>query len=104
MNITVPATAQYMGYTGSYVGDDTENKVIAHGCPNTPKFILVTESGNNCSWLIMPSFSKLFGLSGSASTVTVTAVTATDFYVGNIASYVNSANGNGLTYRWVAFP
>jgi hypothetical protein len=44
--------------------------------------------------------SGYIGISGSA--YSVTAPDATNFYVGNASSYLNSANYSGRVYYWVA--
>lgn len=86
--------------TGTYAGDDSANKAIAHGLGRTPKFVYIQ----------IDTASNPFFIAGDAAGIlqvgtsfhAVTAPGSTNFYVGNAASYPQSANAVGNTYRWVA--
>lgn len=87
--------------TGTYTGDDSANKAIAHGLGIVPKIIFVyADLGlNACS--IMGATPVIIN-SMAGSYFTVTAATSTNFYVGNVGNYPESANSNGVGYTWVA--
>ena len=94
--------APYEVKTGSYVGDASSNKAIAHSCGVIPKFIIVYAI----------SYNYLITRQGQISKFDNTALTmlgctvpdATNFYVGNATNYANSANANGTTYYFTAIP
>lgn len=87
--------------SGSYVGDSTVNKAIAHTRTKEPKAVLIPYDGGIGFMLyIIKGIPKV--ISSNGSTHAVTAPDATNFYVGNATSYGQSANTNGVTYYWSA--
>jgi len=91
--------------SGSYAGNDTENRAIPHGLSAAPKLVILTVTGS-LYWYLIQIGQDIISYQNAAATgaYAVTAVSATDFYVGDAASYLNSANRTGDTYYWVAFP
>lgn len=84
--------------SGSYTGDGTANRAIAHGLGVTPKIVLI--SGVN-------GYYGVFHCQGGyvftySYRHTVTAPDATSFYVGNSSNYEESANYSGYVYYWTA--
>ena len=89
--------------SGTYAGDGSANKAIAHGLGRVPKFIILTNEVNATSMRIVES-GKIHGLSEFGHDyLAVTAPTSTNFYVGNATSYPYSANNSVDTYNWVGF-
>ena len=94
--------------SGSYTGDSTVNRAIAHGLGVTPKviFLMRQDTPSTVNWF--QNFNALAALqyntgAGSSGQLSVTAPDATNFYVGNAGSYANSANFTGIIYDWIAF-
>ena len=85
--------------SGSYVGDDTVNRVIPHGVGAIPKIVFICKADRN--YQINVTSGVIYTLTGNAY-LAVTVPTSTNFYVGNATSYDNSANYNLITYYWVA--
>jgi hypothetical protein len=90
--------------TGTYVGDATTNKAIAHGLGRVPTiiFIWVAIAGTTWRWVHGLEAALHFLSDTSSQVFTVTIPDATYFYVGNPADYATSGNNSGSTYRWVA--
>lgn len=92
--------------SGSYTGDDTVNRAIAHGLSVIPKIVLVTTvgGGNDGSFgRIQVGYANVIYLNDALlSVLSVTAPDSTNFYVGNATQYARSLNAAGLTYYWVA--
>lgn len=88
---------------GNYTGNNTANRAIPHGLGITPKLVLIYSTSYT-------SLHRIHGTNAwitySRTTVTghhaVTAADATNFYVGNAASYPYSANESGMDYYWIA--
>jgi len=91
--------------SGGYTGNDAANRPIPHGLNAIPKIVLLVKTTTPFEVLfaIFPPFDRIYYfIETSFSAYTVSAVDATDFRVGNATNYPNSANGTGITYRWVA--
>lgn len=89
--------------SGTYVGDDSVNKTIAHGLGVTPKLVFLIVIGNPGHWTLMTSTARVcFVDEAAAVNYAVTVMDSTNFYVGNATQYLQSGNGNGSTYYWVA--
>ena len=90
--------------SGNYTGDGTANKAIAHGLGVTPKIVFLTLSPAGGFWYRI--FGALAGIyydqPGAQGFLPVTIPDATNFYVGNVAGYPHSANGDAIAYYWVA--
>lgn len=88
---------------GSYTGDSSVNKAIAHGLGIIPKLVLlVLSSGSSGKFFMVQSGWMSGEVAGVEYGTTVTAWNATNFYVGNVSSYAGSANLSGTTYYWAA--
>lgn len=90
--------------SGSYTGNSTANRAIAHGLGRTPKMVIVLQHTSLANGMILVNHGAAFLVSHSTSDArtTVTAMDSTNFYVGNAASYDGSANLTGLAYTYVA--
>jgi len=97
--------------TGTYAGDDSVNKAIAHGLGKTPKLVIIRQvfvgsTTRGAFTFIIVQAAKVFCQAGGAnSELAVTTPDSTNFYVGNATSYDNSANfaSASVTYFWTAF-
>lgn len=94
--------------SGSYSGDNTANRAIAHGLGMTPKRVEILITGIEAEGeLIHIQAAGRIGWTGTATqspaSWTVAAADSTNFYVGNSADYQHSGNSNTYTYSWVAF-
>lgn len=87
--------------TNSYAGNSTVNRAIPHGLGRTPNFVYIVRQGLTGAFTIFGT--DIHSENGSAANVaSVTAMDATNFYVGNAATYEDSANITGKSYDWVA--
>lgn len=87
---------------GTYIGDGTVNRAIPHGLGSTPKLvrIVVTDSGaTHYEYLIISA--EVIRLDNTTNWA-VTALNATNFYVGNAGSFPQSANAAATHYWWFA--
>ena len=84
--------------SGTYNGDASVNKAIAHGLGKVPKIVIIT--CNDDSFLILKP--DLIVNPNNSSSFAITAWTTTNFYVGNAAQYSQSANENTKPYYWAA--
>ena len=88
---------------GSYTGDDTDNRAIPHGLGVTPNMVyfhnLVDVRGN-----IFSHANNIVGKDNAAGggSYAVTAMDATNFYVGHSGNYWFSANISARTHYWCA--
>jgi len=98
MPINNPATVTAIQKTGSYVGDDSANRAIPHSLGVIPRYVIIAASDGR---VIIVNGTQAMPL--NETTRAVTTPTSTNFYVGNAASYVQSANGVTVTYKWQAF-
>ena len=89
---------------GSYVGNGTVNRAIAHGLGAIPRAIF-WQSYDPAEYVRIGAALKTnyHKSSGHGYTGDQTASDATNFYVGLAADYGNSCNFAGMTYYWVAF-
>jgi len=96
--------------TGSYTGDNSANRAIPHGGTGKPYLVIVSMMGNSDAYggvigLMFDDtyhrWSKTPG--GANSSLSVTVMNTTNFYVGNATDYGNSFNSNSLVYHWIAF-
>ena len=84
---------------GTYQGDGTNNKAIAHGLGKIPKIIHLIKIGYQDNLILVNMDSNLgTWVNAIDSTIDgVPAATATDFYVS-----AGLSNITGKTYYWVA--
>lgn len=88
---------------GSYTGDGTVNRAIPHGLGVVPKIVILLHTGEEWHRIYGGYANILYNIDGMDSgLIAVTAPDATNFYVGNAADYLKSANSNGAAYRWAA--
>lgn len=87
---------------GTYTGDSTVNKAVAHTLGVIPKFVIILNTTNeagtfyNVAGTLIGQFYNNLGYA-------VTGFDTTNFYVGNATSYANSMNYTGRAYMWIAF-
>ena len=87
--------------SGSYLGNYTTNTPIAHGLGRIPLYVGITRSDHGDVFrIIKPGMISYLNELGEAH-YPVTAMDATNFYVGNSTDYPLSAN-SGNVYYWVA--
>ena len=90
--------------SGSYTGNSTVNRAVAHGLERIPKLVRIYEVGEELMWDLLAELGNLVIDGGSYLWwYDVTEADVTNFYVGNAGSYADSANYNGTEYKWVAF-
>lgn len=91
--------------SGSYSGNDTANRAIAHGLGATPKLVIIITPESAFYWYRLVAGSDYVycaGITSGGYMHAVTAMNGTNFYVGNATSYLQSANGSGYNFYWVA--
>jgi hypothetical protein len=91
--------------SGTYTGNASANRAVAHGLGRTPKMVIIARSTTYATirHLIVPG---QIGFAGGVTNEPVYAVTtwdSTSFYVGNASNYDLSSNDNGTGYNWVAY-
>ena len=89
--------------TGTYTGNSSANKAIAHGNGITPKYVFITSTNAfRDGFILTPG--KISGSSDTEGGIyDVTSWDTTNFYIGNAAQYGLSMNYTGHVYYWVAF-
>lgn len=85
--------------SGSYTGNNTANRAIAHGMGKAPVLVLF-RIGYATLRIGEPGY---IDYAPAVSVLAVTTWDSTNFYVGNASYYDRSANATGSTYFWVAF-
>lgn len=90
--------------SGTYAGDSSADKAIAHGLGVVPQLIYIVNGGGAHAYFIFPSLGFVTSLLSSPGTKVCTVPDATNFYVGDAADYAMSANLNANTYYWIAIP
>lgn len=85
--------------SGSFTGNGTANRAIAHGLGAVPKLVVFwNQSQSYYSFILGSDTDSLKHIeSAGLGSGAVTAMTSTNFYVDNVY-----ANGNGNTIYWVA--
>lgn len=87
--------------SGSYTGDNSDNRAIAHGLGAVPKFVIIDRTGEYRS--IIQSNYINFTDELDTQHYTVTQWTSTNFYVGDNMDYQKSSNNSSSVYYWIAF-
>ncbi|MAF42991.1 MAG: hypothetical protein CMI54_02305 [Parcubacteria group bacterium] len=90
--------------SGGYTGDSTANRAIAHGLGVAPALVYgFNLTGTDYTFRLINQYAQI-RWQGAATTGwrVVTGANATNFYVGNAGSYVQSMNLNTVNYRWAA--
>ncbi len=94
---------------GTYTGNSSANRAIPHGLAVTPKFVFIadttaSDSAGGSTYHLITGIARIYHTAGGAnSSLGVTVMDGTNFYVGNATAYASSANNNAVTYSWVAF-
>lgn len=88
--------------SGSYSGNNTANRAVAHGLGVTPKLIYFSTATGLVLWQGISGNMEDTDASATAN-YAVTGWDASNFYVGNAGGYARSANASGTTYYWIAF-
>jgi hypothetical protein len=81
---------------GTYAGDSTPNKAVAHGLGREPIFMIIGSSviaDNSYSFMV---------LKGGFRGYTVTDWNTVNFYIGNSADYTTTMNLTGKNYSFIA--
>jgi hypothetical protein len=97
--------AQVTGKSGSYTGDGSQNRAIPHGLGRIPSLVFVAKtSSNDHNHTMMSSSPTILRDINSGVEVTVTSMTAVNFYVGDNLGLTTGGNFNAAVYNWVAIP
>lgn len=95
--------------TGTYTGNNAANRAIPHGLTGIPKLVIIMQdpggdAGGETGYQLYPAYARIFYRAGGAnSSLAVTAMDATSFYVGNATTYAQSANNNPVVFTWYAY-
>jgi len=90
--------------TGTYGGDDTVNRAIAHGLKVMPSHILFSVDSGYIGQMSKHRNGKvMFTFDGGRGEIAVTNMDKTYFYVGNVGNYFTSMNAGMRSYHWIAF-
>lgn len=84
-----------------YIGNNTANRAIPHGLGRTPKAVFIIGDGTGDLTILIDGHPTIVQVSVPGGWA-VTAMDATNFYVGNASTYPNTANATGVTYSWAA--
>lgn len=93
---------------GTYTGDDSVNRAIPHGLGKIPSQVIIQNQEANAArgeyvFLLLKAHARMSCVKGGASSsLTVTAMDITNFYVGNATAPGMAANANTIPYGWVA--
>lgn len=107
-DVLAAIAAQAKVTSGTYTGDSSANRAIAHGLSAIPALAIVAHN-DGANWVldflvkgIAAGFfvSQQTALTGGG--LAQTAPDATNFYVGNATDYTKSGNSNTLEYFWMA--
>ena len=87
---------------GTYVGNNTADRGIAHGLGHVPLYVVI---GTAYSYrhTMNPNGYLNYLSYGSGVSYSVSSLDSTNFYVGHATNYSQSSNSTGATYYWVAF-
>lgn len=94
--------------SGNYTGDATANRAIAHGLGVAPRLVFIVNLTTVGTWFrIITGLARITGADGSTANATgpiyaVTAMDATNFYVGDGVNHQWTANFVAYSYYWVA--
>ena len=87
--------------SGTYTGNDAAARAIAHGAGIKPLFVIILGplylgfySSHDQNHL------KTSDFAGNETITTMTAMTASNFYVGHASSYPKTMNSNTVVYYW----
>ena len=96
-----PHTSYTLITNGTYAGDSSVNRAIPHGLGQAPKVVFIQEV-NVGDFFVVPGGAVF--IYSSLGALGVTALNATNFYVGNATNYIISANSSVSSrfYYWWA--
>jgi len=86
--------------TGSYTGNNTTQRAIAHGLSVAPKIVIIHDLLNNTIETIIST--SIVTASGVYADETATTADATNFYVGGNGGVNYPGNLNPQSYIWCA--
>jgi hypothetical protein len=87
--------------SGSYTGDGTANRAVAHGLGSIPKIVILhsNSSGVGIGVNMRGNILKFVGTT-TAGQFVVTTTDSTNFYVGSAGDYPNSFNNSGALHSF----
>lgn len=101
MAVNNPPTSSLDSDTGTYTGDDTANRAIPHNLGRKPKVVLIY--GFSYFGYMLYEDDGIIHYCGSTNGAkSVTTMTDTNFYVGNVANYSETCNKDTRDYYWTA--
>lgn len=86
--------------SGTYTGDSSANRAIAHGLGRIPSLVLLVSNDVNFTYIVNGLDAIIHPTDGAH--YHVTAMDANYFYVGNAANYTDSDNLNLAVIYWAA--
>jgi hypothetical protein len=90
--------------SGSYVGDDSEDRPIPHGLGCIPKYVYIVVYGGWARFFLIGDGNFITGETmGEGHIYPVTAWDEDNFHVGNSGDYEFSGNADEYDYQWIAF-
>jgi len=89
--------------SGTYTGNSSANRAIPHGLGRIPKYVTISNTSIATIAYIFGNDPAKVQYAPAGASFAVTAMTATNFYVGNATEYAQSVNLNAATYYWIAF-
>lgn len=92
----------FLNATGTYAGDNTVNRAIPHGLGAIPKMVFTKRNTANSPLKTIMGGTTEIELVNAGTSLTVTAMDSTNFYIGNATDYDKSANYLNWDYIWVA--
>lgn len=94
--------------SSNFAGNSSANRAIPHGLGRAPNLVILTRrtdanDGTQVNIIHAGESGYIRNItSGTNNVLAVTAVDATNFYVGNATDYSDTGNLTGQTYYWVA--
>jgi len=88
---------------GGYTGNDAVNRAIPHGLGKVPRIVIIRyQNGTSLHCIFTGDAYMCYWEAANQASISVTAPTDVDFYIGNAGDYFHSANANTKQYKWVA--
>jgi len=100
-NMTSDLSKVYV-YTGTYTGNNSQNRAIPHGASptRTPYLVMLNNITDSTMEVIMGTI-DVHLTNATPTSYAMTAMNSTNIYVGTAAVFYG--NENAKAYRWVAF-
>lgn len=86
--------------SGMYNGNDAQNRAIPHGLGRVPNVVHIYDAASR--WFFIHGQSATSLINPAVSSIVVTAMDATNFYVGDAGHTNQGANETGRPYNWLA--